>query len=94
VPVFVFFDHNMRELGHFIERPAQATTEMQAATQQLAAQHPELPDVGGSFDTMSAAAKSVRFQHLAELRSQRGVVWAAMLLDDIERLLGAQASTR
>lgn len=32
IPVFVFFDQQMRELGHFIERPAAATAEMQAAT--------------------------------------------------------------
>lgn len=94
VPVFVFFDQEMHELGHFIERPAQATAEMDANAASLAAQHPELPDVGGSFDTMSDAAKKLRMQSLSELREQRGATWTNWLLDDIKQLLGAQTATR
>lgn len=94
VPVFVFFDQQMRELGHFIERPAQATAEMQAATDALVAEHPELPDLGGSFDTMSDASKKLRFQSLGELRKQRGAAWTDMLLDDVKRLLSAQTTLR
>ncbi len=94
VPVFVFFDQDMRELGHFIERPARVTAEMQAATDLLAAAHPEVTDLGGSFDTMGDAAKKLRMASLRELRQQRSDVWAEMLLDDIEQLLSAPATTR
>lgn len=94
VPVFVFFDQQMRELGHFIERPAQATAEMQAATNALVAAHPELPDLGGSFDTMSDAAKALRFQSIRELRQQRGAAWTGMLLDDIKALIGRRVTAR
>lgn len=94
VPVFVFFDQEMRELGHFIERPAQATAEMQAATDVLVAAHPELPDLGGSFDTMSDASKALRFKSLRELRQQRGAAWTNMLLDDVKALLGAHVTAR
>ena len=92
VPVFVFFDDQMRELGHFIERPAAATAEMQAATEALVAAHPEISDLGGSFDTMSDVAKQLRMQSLRELRQRRGGAWTEMLLDEIERLLSAQTS--
>ncbi|HEX8726982.1 MAG TPA: thioredoxin family protein [Ktedonobacterales bacterium] len=90
VPVFVFFDQQMRELGHFIERPARATAEMQEAAEQLAAAHPELPDLAGSFDALGEEAKALRIQSSRELRQRRAGVWTAMLLDDIERLLSAQ----
>ncbi|HEU5346325.1 MAG TPA: thioredoxin family protein [Ktedonobacterales bacterium] len=90
VPVFVFFDQQMRELGHFIERPADATAEMRAATERLAAEHPELPDLTASFDTLSDEARRLRAQSLRELRASRSAAWTAMLLDDIERLLSAQ----
>lgn len=90
VPVFVFFDKQMRELGHFIERPARATAEMQEAAEQLAAAHPELPDLAGSFDALGEEAKALRIQSSRELRQRRAGVWTAMLLDDIERLLSAQ----
>ena len=90
VPVFVFFDQQMRELGHFIERPAAATAEMQTATEKLAAEHPELPDLAGPFDQLSDEAKALRVQSSRELRQRRSAAWAALLLDDIERLLSAQ----
>ncbi|MDE3231028.1 MAG: thioredoxin family protein [Chloroflexota bacterium] len=94
VPVFVFFDQNMRELGHFIERPALATAEMQKATDTLVAAHPDLPDIAGSFEAMGEEAKRLRLRSLSALRRTRGGAWTEMLLDDIERLLGAaQPST-
>jgi len=94
VPVFVFFDQQMRELGHFIERPARATAEMAEATAQLVAEHPEIPDLGGSFDTMSEDSRKLRFQMLRALRDQRGPAWDAMLLEDIAALLAASAVAR
>ena len=90
VPVFVFFDQEMRELGHFIERPDAATAEMQADSVRLAGAHPELSDIGDSFDNMSDASKQLRMQSLRELRKQRGAAWTEMLLDDIKRLLSKQ----
>jgi hypothetical protein len=92
VPVFVFFDQDMRELGHFIERPMQATAEMQAATAALVDAHPEAPDLGGSFDTMSDAAKKLRLQSLGKLRRERSAAWTEMLLDDIKQLLSGKAT--
>ncbi len=94
VPVFVFFDQEMRELGHFIERPARATAEMREATSKLVAAHPDLPDLGGSLETMSDAAKALRFQAIRDLRQLRGAAWTEMLLDDIKALLGAHSTTR
>ena len=94
VPVFVFFDQEMRELGHFIERPARATAEMAAVAETLAAEHPEFPDIGGSFDGMSDAAKKLRFQALGALRRERGAAWSEMLLDDIEALLASAPTAR
>lgn len=92
VPVFVFFDQQMREIGHFIERPAAATAEMQAATAELVAAHPELSDMGGSFDTMSDASKQLHMASIRQLRARRGAAWTEMLIDDIKRLLATQAS--
>lgn len=90
VPVFVFFDQQMRELGHFIERPARATAEMSEATARLAASHPELPDLAGPYDALGEEAKALRAQSSRELRQRRAGAWTGMLLDDIEQLLSAQ----
>ncbi|HEX9036128.1 MAG TPA: thioredoxin family protein [Ktedonobacterales bacterium] len=94
VPVFVFFDQRMRERGHFIERPARATAEMNAATARLVAEHPELPDAGGSFDEMGEPAKRLRMQALRDLRRERAAAWTTMLLEDIEALLSVSPAGR
>ncbi len=87
VPVFVFFDEQMRELGHFIERPARATAEMVAATAQLVAEHPELPDLGAPLDQLSEQSRKLRIQALGALRAARGAAWTDMLVEDIEVML-------
>lgn len=94
VPVFIFFDQEMRELGHFIERPARVTAEMAEATAKLVAAHPEVSDLGGSFDTMSDSSKKLRFQMLRALRDQRAADWNSMLLEDIAALLAASPAIR
>ncbi|MGZ6392347.1 MAG: thioredoxin family protein [Ktedonobacterales bacterium] len=47
IPVFVVFDQQFKELGHFIERPENVTQRRDALRRTVAAQHPEL----GSPDT-------------------------------------------
>ena len=46
IPVVVFFDQQMRELGHFIERPAAQTAESAAARNAFFAAHPEFNAAG------------------------------------------------
>jgi len=92
VPVFVFFDQQMRELGHFIERPARATREMADDRARLAAEHPELTDISGSFEDMSEGTRKLVFDSLKELRARRGQAWTEMLLDDIKTLLSNVSS--
>lgn len=92
VPVFVFFDENMRELGHFIERPDRATAEMDAIATQLAAEHPELPDVGGPFENLSEQGRRLRSAALGKLREERGDAWTDMLLDEVETILAGSTA--
>lgn len=47
IPVFVVFDEQFKDLGHFIERPESVTQRRDALRRTVAAQHPEL----GSPDT-------------------------------------------
>jgi Thioredoxin len=47
IPVFVFFDNDFNELGHFIERPESVTARRAQQRKELFAKHPEF----GSADT-------------------------------------------
>lgn len=90
VPVFVFFDQQMRELGHFIERPAQATAEMQESRKLLAGQYPELADTGKPLEDLSESTRKAYLELLGKLRTERKDAWTNLLLDDIKGSIGSR----
>jgi selT/selW/selH-like putative selenoprotein len=75
IPVFVFLDDNLQELGRVIERPASVTEQLAAARRQLFAAHPEFGSPDVSPDELPAA---VRDQVTAGMRQVRAEMrdWA------------------
>jgi hypothetical protein len=68
IPVFVFFDEDFRELGHWIERPASVTEIRAKRRKQIVAAHPEF----GSPDApVDALAEEVRVRLQGELAKMR-----------------------
>jgi hypothetical protein len=68
IPVFVFFDEDFRELGHWIERPASVTEIRAKRRKQIFAAHPEF----GSPDApVDALAEEVRVRLQGELAKMR-----------------------
>ncbi len=68
IPVFVFFDDDFREIGHFIERPASVTERRAEQRRELHAQHPEF----GSPDTpISQLPEDMRVQLMEALAGTR-----------------------
>jgi len=68
IPVFVFFDENFRELGHWIERPASVTERRAAERKKIFAAHPEFGSPDASVDQLS---EDVRTRLQAELQKMR-----------------------
>ena len=68
IPVFVFFDENFRELGHWIERPASVTERRAAERQRIFAAHPEFGSPDAPVDQLPEA---VRTRLQAELQKMR-----------------------
>ena len=68
IPVFVFFDENFRELGHWIERPASVTERRAAERKKIFAAHPEFgsPDV-----PVDQLPEDVRTRLQSELQKMR-----------------------
>lgn len=75
IPVFVVFDEQFTELGHFIERPASVTERRDALRRTVSAQHPEL----GSPDTPITQLPEEARAKLTELMAEGR---AAMKPDD------------
>ena len=68
IPVFVFFDEDFHELGHWIERPASVTEIRAKRRKQIFAAHPEF----GSPDApVDALAEEVRVRLQGELAKMR-----------------------
>ncbi len=88
IPVIVFFDQNMRELGHFIERPAAQTAESTAARNKFFAEHPEynVPQDANMAD-MSAEARQAWGAENTKLRASRTAAWNQLLVDELRKIV-------
>lgn len=68
IPVFVFFDQNFRELGHWIERPASVTERRAQERKRIFAAHPEFGSPDAPVDQLP---EDVRTRLQAELQKMR-----------------------
>jgi hypothetical protein len=68
IPVFVFFDEDMNELGHWIERPASVTDLRARKRREIFAAHPEFGAPHAPVDQLS---DDVRAQLQAESAKMR-----------------------
>src|ERR1700694_2842331 len=70
IPVFVFFDEDFRELGHWIERPASVTEVRAKRRKEIFAAHPEFGSPDAPVDQLPEEAR-VRLQAaLAKMRDE------------------------
>jgi thioredoxin family protein len=70
IPVFVFFDEEFRELGHWIERPASVTEVRAKRRKEIFAAHPEFGSPDAPVDQLPEDAR-VRLQAaLAKMREE------------------------
>ena len=68
IPVFVFFDKDFRELGHWIERPAPVTERRAQERKKIFAAHPEFGAPDAPVDQLP---EDVRAQLQAALQKMR-----------------------
>ena len=89
IPVFVFYDRNHQELGHFIERPALANEQIHVTRSVLGDTSPEgIAKALGhepSEDEIKAARAEAREKYLAW---QQGDVWAGWRVATVDEVIG------
>lgn len=87
IPVFVAFDAQMRELGHFIERPAAQTAETTKMRNEFFAAHPEF-GVGpnADFGSMPPEARQAVAPEMNRVRAERGAAYNQMLVDELKKI--------
>jgi thiol-disulfide isomerase/thioredoxin len=88
IPVIVFFDQQMRELGHFIERPAAQTAEAAEARNAFFAAHPEYnAPQNADFGELSPEARQAWGVENTKLRAERTAAWNQLLVDDLKKIV-------
>jgi thiol-disulfide isomerase/thioredoxin len=88
IPVIVFFDQNMRELGHFIERPAAQTAESTAARNAFFADHPEFSAApNAAMGDLSPEARQAWGAANTTLRAERTAAWNQLLVDELRKIV-------
>ncbi len=88
IPVVVFFDEQMRELGHFIERPAAQTAEAAAARNAFFAAHPEYnAPQNADFGDLSPEARQAWGVENTKLRGERATAWNQLIVDELKKMV-------
>lgn len=88
IPVFVIFDQNMHELGHFIERPDAQTQEQSQARNDFFAQHPEYgvgPDA--DFSALAPEARQAWGAASVQLRANRTGAWNQLVIEELKKII-------
>jgi len=75
IPIIVFFDHEMREVGRFLERPQVGHTEMAAFMDDFFARHPDLGAPGQPVSALTPEARQTLFVELGPWRKGRVDAW-------------------
>ena len=93
IPVFVFYDRNHREIGHFIERPALANTQMPMMRDVLGDTSPEgiARQLGHepSEDEIKTARAAARDRYLEWQQGEVWAGWRVATVDEVIALIGA-----
>ncbi len=75
IPIIVFFDQGMHELGKVLERPQLGHTEMAAFMAEFFASHPDLGTPGQPISTLTPEARQALFIALGPWRKGRVDAW-------------------
>lgn len=89
IPVFVFFDGDWNELGHFIERPAAVTAEMAQETRRFAEANPQLEGINRAYEHMPDETRQRVRENSSAFRWNNMLRWNRIFLDEIRALVAA-----
>jgi thiol-disulfide isomerase/thioredoxin len=82
IPIIVFHDGAMHELGQFLERPQIGHQEMEGFMASFFARHPELGQAGQPIAALSPEARQALFVELGPWRKGRIDTWNRGALDE------------
>lgn len=87
IPVFVVYDEEWNELGHYIERPAAMTEAMARESRRFATEHPDLPGINRSYENMPEETRKALYANSARWRWETMEQWNRLFLDELRALV-------
>lgn len=86
IPVFVLYDADWNELGHFIERPASVTQEMAKESRRFALDNGHLEGVNRSYENMPDETRTLVRENSARFRWDNMLAWNRTFIDEIKSI--------
>jgi thiol-disulfide isomerase/thioredoxin len=87
IPVFVLYDQDWNELGHFIERPAEVTKQMGEETRRFAQANPQLEGANRSYDNMPDETRTAVRANSSRFRWDNMLPWNKIFLDEFKAMI-------
>ena len=87
IPVFVFYDKDWNELGHFIERPAEVTKRMGEETRRFAQENAHLEGINRSYENMPDETRTAVRANSSRFRWSNMAEWNRIFLDEVKDLV-------
>jgi thiol-disulfide isomerase/thioredoxin len=92
IPVFVLYDENWNELGHFIERPDEVTTKMGEETRRFAQANPQLEGANRSYDKMPDETRTAVRANSSRFRWDSMAEWNKIFIDEFKSLIAGEVA--
>jgi len=92
IPIIVFFDQGMHELGKLLERPQRGHTEMAAFMEEFFARHPVLGTPGQPISALTPEARQALFVALGPWRKGRIDAWNRAAVTEFTAAIAAPVS--
>jgi hypothetical protein len=93
IPIFIFLDAAMQEIGSLIERPAGAAAEIAAQTRRFQQAHPELPGINRMIDRMPDETRRAVKAYIRAWRRAFYDRWPGYFLDNVAEILATATAS-
>ena len=87
IPVFVVYDEDWNELGHFIERPEEVTRAMAEETRRFQQANPDLEGATRSYDNMPDETRQKVRANSSRFRWENMEAWNRIFLDELKAIV-------
>jgi len=91
IPVFVLYDQDWNELGHFSERPEAVTQAMAKESRRFALENDHLDGVNRAYENMPDETRAKVRENSARFRWDSMLEWNRIFLDEIEEIAAAKS---